>query len=234
MRTTLLSFKVTFVVTTVSMLTLVVHWLTCIWSIKEANEYSEFPSTWNQRVYNIPIEGNNSQFLPKGFGGLIAALPYAAWFFIAVEEVPLSGEDAINPIKNIPKALVCSILILALCALLTLISSVSVLGGSSNIALVGSPLVDSFLSALEPYCEPYAGHPHLCGNSTLIMKQCLTPTLQDNYACKNDEFKYQTQTQLSQAFIQIGTFFGLFTSTQAIIYAGGRQIFSLTRNGVLS
>jgi ethanolamine permease len=38
---------------------------------------------------NIPPEPGGSSFLPKGIAGIFPALPFAIWFYLAIEERPL-------------------------------------------------------------------------------------------------------------------------------------------------
>jgi len=49
-----------------------------------------------------PTEGG-STFLPFGWHGVWAALPFAMWLFLAVEGVPLAAEEAKDPARDVPK-----------------------------------------------------------------------------------------------------------------------------------
>src|SRR5687768_326632 len=53
-----------------------------------------------------------SAFLPFGVVGIWAALPYAMWFYLAVEGVPLAAEEARNPVRDVPRGLIGAVLIL--------------------------------------------------------------------------------------------------------------------------
>ncbi|MER6529367.1 amino acid permease [Streptomyces sp. NPDC001508] len=57
---------------------------------------------------------------PHGIGGLWATLPYAAWFFFAIESLPMSAEEARNPGKDIPRALATAFITLAVVGVGTL------------------------------------------------------------------------------------------------------------------
>ena len=46
----------------------------------------------------------NSAFLPFGWEGVLYALPFAMWFFLGIEELPLAAEEAHDPAKDIPRA----------------------------------------------------------------------------------------------------------------------------------
>ena len=61
-----------------------------------------------------------SSFLPFGYVGVWAAIPYAIWFFLAVEGVPLAAEEAKNPKRDLPRGLIGAMLVLATFALLIL------------------------------------------------------------------------------------------------------------------
>src|SRR5215207_11709316 len=47
-----------------------------------------------------------SPFLPFGLVGIWAALPYAIWFFLAIEGVPLAAEETRDPARDMPKGLI--------------------------------------------------------------------------------------------------------------------------------
>ncbi|EUA68270.1 amino acid permease family protein [Mycobacteroides abscessus] len=55
---------------------------------------------------NIPVDESArgaSAFLPYGYLGIWAAVPFAIWLFLAIEGVPLAAEEAREPAKNIPR-----------------------------------------------------------------------------------------------------------------------------------
>ena len=47
-----------------------------------------------------------STFLPYGFVGIWAAFPFAIWFFLAIEGVPLAAEETRDPSTDMPKGLI--------------------------------------------------------------------------------------------------------------------------------
>ena len=95
-----------------------------------------------------------SSFLPFGYLGIWAALPYAIWFFLAVEGVPLAAEEARDPVRDVPKGLIGGILILCLLAALIMVLGVGG-AGSSVIQESGNPLVDAIQSP-QAYGGPNA------------------------------------------------------------------------------
>ena len=53
-----------------------------------------------------------SGWLPYGYLGIWAAVPFAIWFFLAIEGVPLAAEEAREPEKNVPRGIIVAMLIL--------------------------------------------------------------------------------------------------------------------------
>ncbi|HEV2745106.1 MAG TPA: ethanolamine permease, partial [Rubrobacter sp.] len=70
------------------------------------------------------IEATNaagaSSFLPLGFVGIWAAFPFAIWFFLAIEGVPLAAEETRDPQRDMPKGLIGGMTALLLFAVLVL------------------------------------------------------------------------------------------------------------------
>ena len=71
------------------------------------------------------IEATNaagaSSFLPFGFVGIWAAFPFAIWFFLAIEGVPLAAEETRDPQRDMPKGLIGGMTALLLFAVLILL-----------------------------------------------------------------------------------------------------------------
>jgi ethanolamine permease len=56
---------------------------------------------------NIAPEGGNSTMFPFGFlKGTLAALPFAAWFYLAIEGVPMASEETKDPSRDLPRGAV--------------------------------------------------------------------------------------------------------------------------------
>jgi ethanolamine permease len=73
-------------------------------------------------LFDIPpteVPGAN-RFLPFGWMGVWAAIPYAIWFFLAIEGVPLAAEETADPERNLPKGLLAGMAILLVFAALIL------------------------------------------------------------------------------------------------------------------
>ncbi|MEM8574314.1 MAG: ethanolamine permease [Pseudomonadota bacterium] len=81
-----------------------------------------------------------SAFLPFGYIGIWAAIPYAMWFFLAIEGVPLAAEETQDPKRDLPRGLIGGMLVLLVFAALMLTLGP---GGAGSAALQdsGNPLV---------------------------------------------------------------------------------------------
>jgi ethanolamine permease len=62
-----------------------------------------------------------SPFLPFGAVGIWAAFPFAIWFFLAIEGVPLAAEETRDPATDMPKGLIAGMAALLLFAILILV-----------------------------------------------------------------------------------------------------------------
>lgn len=109
-------------------------------------------------LFDIPVEGGigASTFLPFGIIGIWAAIPYAVWFFLAVEGLPLAAEETADPERNMPKGMITAILVLLLLATLVLLVGPGG-GGSAALASAGDPLIAAMRS------ESAYGGPTLTG-----------------------------------------------------------------------
>lgn len=83
-----------------------------------------------------------SAFLPLGWYGVWAALPFAMWLFLAVEGVPLAAEEAKDPAKDVPKGIIGAMVFLLITALLVVVF-VAGAAGSKMIGESAVPLVDA-------------------------------------------------------------------------------------------
>ena len=79
-----------------------------------------------------------------GIGGIFKALPFAIWFFLAIEELPLAAEESHDPERDVPRATIWGITTLLISAILTLFLNTGVGGGAATIGTSGTPLLDGF------------------------------------------------------------------------------------------
>lgn len=96
----------------------------------------------------VPSEGG-TEFLPMGYYGVWAALPFAMWLFLAVEGVPLAAEEAKDPAKDVPKGIIAAMIFLLFTAILVV---VLVAGAAGAQVTAGSavPLVDALKMTGNP------------------------------------------------------------------------------------
>jgi ethanolamine permease len=80
-----------------------------------------------------------SSFLPFGLVGIWAAFPYAIWFFLGIEALPLAAEETRDPVRDMPKGLIAAMLTLLIFAALILLFAASG-AGSAAIQKAGAPL----------------------------------------------------------------------------------------------
>lgn len=93
---------------------------------------------------NIPPDEGASSFLPHGIAGIFPALPFAIWFFLAIEELPLAAEESHAPHRDIPRATIWGMTTLLVVAFLTLFLNTGVGGGAAEVGTSGTPLFDGF------------------------------------------------------------------------------------------
>lgn len=176
-----LSFKVTLVVTLLALACLVIFWVSALPAIN-----------FSQWAMNVGADGvllpeGNGPFLPKGFMGVLACLPFAVWLFLAIEQLPLAAEESVDPQRDMPRGILAGIFTLIVSAFMILWLNPSVAGiGSFKLGTSGEPLLDGFKAI---YGEGIA--------KTLATVAVL----------------------------------GLVASFHTIIFAKGRQIYSLSRAG---
>lgn len=130
------ALKIMFVITAIAAAALFVFIIAMIPHFNSAN------------LFNIAVSTDKagaSPLLPFGYLGIWAAVPYAIWFFLAVEGVPLAAEEAKDPTKSLPRGLIGSMLILAAFALLILILGVGA-AGADLLKDSGAPLVDALVA----------------------------------------------------------------------------------------
>ena len=80
------------------------------------------PSFSAAKMFDIAPTGAamSSEFLPMGISGVVAALVYGIWFFLAVEGVPLAAEETSDPARDMPRGIIAAMLLLLLFAALIL------------------------------------------------------------------------------------------------------------------
>lgn len=179
-----LSFRVTVVVTLASLACLAVFWISAL-------PVADF----GRHAFNIgagpdgkPVElaQGGGPLLPFGLQGALAALPFAVWLFLAIEQLPLAAEESMEPSRDIPRGIVTGLLTLFVSAGLIVWLNPSVAPGSFQLASSGEPLLDGFRATFGDGLA-----------KLLALVACV----------------------------------GLVASFHTILFAKGRQIYSLSRAG---
>lgn len=93
---------------------------------------------------DIPAKEGGSAFLPMGVAGILAALPFAIWFFLGIEELPLAAEESHEPTKDIPRGMVLGIITLIITSILVLVLNTGIAPGARAIAASEEPLFEGF------------------------------------------------------------------------------------------
>ena len=123
------ALKVIFAITAIAVVALVAFVLGMI------------PKFDSSNLTNIAPDGSagSSAFLPFGYAGIWAAFPFAIWFFLAIEGVPLAAEETRNPKRDMPRGLIAGMAILLVFAALMLTIAPGA-GGADTIKESDNPL----------------------------------------------------------------------------------------------
>ena len=54
-------------------------------------------------LWDIAPDPGQTEFLPHGVLPILFALPFAMWFFLGIEELPLAAEESHDPVRDIPQ-----------------------------------------------------------------------------------------------------------------------------------
>lgn len=90
------------------------------------------------------LPDGNGPWLPFGLTGVMLSLPFGVYMFLAVEQLPLTAEEAKNPTRDMPRALILSIVTLIALALGVLFFSAAIPPGAHAMGSSGEPLLDGF------------------------------------------------------------------------------------------
>ncbi|TQK17777.1 ethanolamine:proton symporter (EAT family) [Microbacterium sp. SLBN-154] len=136
-------------------------------------------------LWDIAPDPGQTAFLPHGVLPILFALPFAMWFFLGIEELPLAAEESHNPVRDIPKAGFWARGTLIVTGLLVLFLNTGVIGAEAT-GVAGEPLLDGFRAIV------------------------------------GDE---------AAAVLALLALVGLLASLQGIMFAYGRNMYSLSRAG---
>jgi ethanolamine permease len=126
-------------------------------------------------------------WLPDGISGIFFALPFAIWFYLAIEELPLAAEESADPQRDIPRGTMWGLVTLVCTGFLVLFLNSGIEPGAGVLAESGEPLLEGLRT--------------IFGGGT------------------------------SASLLGLIAVAGLVASFHTIIFAYGRNIFSLSRAG---
>ncbi|MCK0177456.1 MULTISPECIES: ethanolamine permease [Mycobacteriaceae] len=126
------ALKVMFVITAIALVGLIVFAFSAIGSFDVANLTDIAPTD----------AAGASSFLPFGYLGIWAAVPFAIWFFLAIEGVPLAAEEAKDPARNVPRGILAAMGVLLITGT-TVLVLVAGSGGAEAMSASGNPLVEA-------------------------------------------------------------------------------------------
>ncbi len=140
------ALKVMFVITGIAMVGLVVFAVAAV-PLFDAANLTDIPPT---------DAVGASPWLPFGVLGIWAAVPFAIWFFLAVEGVPLAAEEAREPERDVPRGIVVSMLVLVVTGAVVLLLSTGALGALA-LSESGNPLVEALGEGVAATVVNYIG-----------------------------------------------------------------------------
>jgi ethanolamine permease len=180
-----LSFKFTVVITFIAMAILIFFFLAAL----SVFDFHKYALNMGVGADGNPVElpDGGGPFLPFGWDGVLKSLPFAIWFLLAIEQLPLAAEESHDPKADMPKGLLWGILTLVILGFLTLLFNSSVPPGAFKLGSSAQPLLDGLIGIFGE------------GLGTKIL-----------------------------ALLAVA---GLIASFHTIIYAYGRNIYSLSRAG---
>ncbi|RGE21151.1 amino acid permease [Leucobacter sp. wl10] len=138
-----------------------------------------------EALWDIEPAAGQTVFLPNGVLPILFAMPFAMWFFLGIEELPLAAEESHDPVRDIPRAGLWARGTLIITGLLVLFLNTGVIGAEA-MGTAGEPLLDGFRAIVGD--------------------------------------------QLA-AVLALFALIGLLASLQGIMFAYGRNMYSLSRAG---
>ena len=149
----------------------------------------------------VELSGGHGPFLPFGLHGILAAMPFAVWLFLAIEQLPLAAEESADPKRDMPKGIMLGMFTLIALGFLILLfnPAIPIERQVTDAAGVTTTVHGAF--ALGTSGEPIL-----------------------------DGFRAIFATEAAKA-LALAAVTGLVASFHAIIFGYGRQIYSLSRAG---
>src|SRR4029078_7188321 len=156
----------------------------------------------------VPVPGaaverpeGTGPFLPFGVYGVLAAMPFAVWLFLAIEQLPLAAEESTDPKRDMPKGIMYGMFTLIALGFLVLIFNPAI-----PIERQVTDAAGAATTVHGGFALGTSGEPILDGLRVI----------------------FESTTAGALALVAVT---GLVASFHAIIFAYGRQIYSLSRAG---
>ena len=105
------------------------------------------PYASTDRWLHVMPDGGESRLFPHGYAGIVAALPAAGWFFLAIEGVPLAAEETRAPERDLPRAMMWAMATLVAFAAAILVLAPAV-AGTAAIGAAANPLPEAARAAM--------------------------------------------------------------------------------------
>ncbi|MBK5197781.1 MAG: amino acid permease [Methyloceanibacter sp.] len=149
----------------------------------------------------VELPEGHGPLLPFGIYGILASLPFAVWLFLAIEQLPLAAEESADPKRDMPKGI-----LLGMFTLIALGFMVLIFNPAIPIERQVTDAAGAVTTVHGAFALGTSGEPIL------------------------DGFRAIFGSNWAKALALIAVT-GLVASFHAIIFAYGRQIYSLSRAG---
>jgi ethanolamine permease len=141
-----LTMRFTVVITLLALGVLAIFYVSALVSGKfDPDLWFNIPKDWDGETTSALLSGGGGPFLPLGISGIFKALPFAIWFYLAIEEIPLAAEESMDPARDVPKGTIWGMHTLVITGALILLLNSGVDGGAGVIGISGTPLFDGFI-----------------------------------------------------------------------------------------
>jgi ethanolamine permease len=149
----------------------------------------------------IELPEGHGPFLPFGWHGVLASMPFAVWLFLAIEQLPLAAEESADPKRDMPRGIMLGMFTLIALGFLVLLFNPA-------IPIERAATLDSGVTATVhgAFALGTSGEPILDGFRAIFGLDVAKP-------------------------LALAAVTGLVASFHAIIFGYGRQIYSLSRAG---
>jgi ethanolamine permease len=137
-----LSFRISLVVTLAALAVLIVFWASALPTADVGRWALNIAAGPDGKPVQLPQGGGS--FLPFGWSGVLATLPFAVWLFLAIEQLPLAAEESLDPKRDLSRGIIAGMLTLIVSACLILWLNSAVPQGAFAMASSAEPLLDGF------------------------------------------------------------------------------------------